>query len=70
MLIGVTTQKTIPPAPASRKKGIEAVAIAAYCWARVTSWPGNAKVKSFIFGQFNVVPAMAIFLVSFLMDAK
>jgi len=47
------TQKTIPPAPASRKKGIEAVAIAAYCWARVTSWP-----------------AMAIFLVSFLMDAK
>ena len=34
---GVTTQKTIPPAPASRKKGMETAAIPAYCWARVTS---------------------------------
>ena len=31
------TQKTTPPAPANKKKGMEAVAMAAYCWARVTS---------------------------------
>ena len=34
---GEATQKTIPPAPARRKNGIETAAIPAYCWARVTS---------------------------------
>ena len=41
----LNTQKTIPPAPASRKKGIDAVAMAAYCWAKVTSCPELECVK-------------------------
>ena len=33
------TQKTTPPAPAMRKKGMEQTPMRPYCWARLTSWP-------------------------------